>query len=134
MALNIVFLYGTHLAQVGIALATSLSGWLNAAMLAIVLYRRDNWIADQRLRSRAWRTLAATIGMGIVLWGALMLLDPVLARANTKGVLALFGVCVVGGAVYAALGALLGVVRLSELRFVMRRQPGLRSADPDEQP
>ena len=34
IALNIVFLYGTTLAQVGIALASSLSGWLNAALLA----------------------------------------------------------------------------------------------------
>jgi len=48
--------------------------------------------------------------------------------------LAFVGLCVLGGGVYAALGALLGIVRLSEMRFVMRRQPGLRSADPDEQP
>jgi putative peptidoglycan lipid II flippase len=78
--------------------------------------------------------LAATTGMGVVLWAALLLLAPVLASADFKGVVALVGVCVVGGTVYAALGTLLGVVRLSELRFVMRRQPGLRSADPDEQP
>jgi putative peptidoglycan lipid II flippase len=134
VALNVFFLYGTSLAQVGIALATSLSGWLNAAMLAIVLRRRDHWVADKRLVSRSWRMLAATTGMGVVLWGALLLLAPVLARADFKGVVALVGVCVVGGTVYAVLGALLGVVRLSELRFVMRRQPGLRSADPDEQP
>ena len=133
VALNVFFLYGTSLAQVGIALATSLSGWLNAAMLAVVLRRRDHWIADRRLISRSWRMLAATIGMGIVLWGALVLLDPVLARATTKGVVALFGVCALGMAVYAALGALLGIVRPAELRFVMRRQPGLRSADQDEQ-
>lgn len=132
--LNVVFLYGTSLAQVGIALATSLSGWLNAAMLAIVLHRRDHLIADQRLISRSWRMLVATIGMGLALWGALVVLDPVLAHANTKGVAALFGVCALGMVVYAALGTLLGVVRLAELRFVMRRQPGLRSADPDEQP
>jgi len=72
--------------------------------------------------------------MGLVLWAALVVLGPTLAHANLKGVVALFGVCVLGAAVYAALGALLGVVRLTELRFVMRRQPGLRAADPDEQP
>src|SRR5215216_272771 len=125
VALNVFFLYGTNLAQVGIALATSLSGWLNAAMLAIVLGRRDHWIADHRLVSRSWRMLAATTGMGVILWGALVVLKPVLAHANFKGVLALLVVCVVGGAVYAALGTLLGVVRLTELRFVMRRQPGI---------
>ena len=133
VALNVFFLYSTNLAQVGIALATSLSGWLNAAMLAVVLRRRDHWIADRRLLSRSWRMLAATAGMGVVLWMALAVLDPVLARANVKGVAALLGVCALGGAVYAALGALLGIVRLSELRFVMRRQPGLRSDDPGEQ-
>jgi putative peptidoglycan lipid II flippase len=133
VALNVFFLYRTNLAQVGIALATSLSGWLNAAMLAVVLRRRDHWIADQRLLSRSWRTLAATAGMGIALWMALAVLDPVLARANVKGVAALLGVCALGAAVYGALGALLGIVRLSEMRFVMRRQPGLRSDDPGEQ-
>jgi putative peptidoglycan lipid II flippase len=134
VALNVAFLYGTNLAQVGIALATSLSGWLNAAMLGGVLRWRRHWIADRRLVSRALRMLAATAGMGAALWVALALLGPLLAHANVKGVVALAGVCALGGVVYAALGALFGIVRLSELRFVMRRQPGLRSVDPGEQP
>jgi len=133
VALNLVFLYGTALAQVGIALATSLSGWLNAALLAGVLRRRDHWIADQRLAARALRMLAATAGMGIALWLALILLAPVVAQADVKGALALVGLCLLGALVYAALGALLGIVRLSEMRFVMRRQPGLKSDDPGEQ-
>jgi putative peptidoglycan lipid II flippase len=133
VALNLVFLYGTALAQVGIALATSLSGWLNAALLAGILRRRDHWIADQRLAARALRMIAATVGMGIALWLALILLAPVVAQANVKGALAFVALCVLGAAVYAALGALLGIVRLSEMRFVMRRQPGLKSDDPGEQ-
>ena len=133
VALNLVFLYGTALAQVGIALATSLSGWLNAALLAGVLRRRNHWIADHRLAARALRMLAATAGMGIALWLALILLAPVVAQADVKGALALVGLCLLGALVYAALGALLGIVRLSEMRFVMRRQPGLKSDDPGEQ-
>ena len=63
------------------------------------------------------------------------MLAPVLAQRQREGRGGLFvALCVLGGAVYAALGALLGIVRLSELRFVMRRQPGLRSDDPGEQP
>jgi putative peptidoglycan lipid II flippase len=134
VALNLAFLYGTSLAHVGIALATSLSGWLNAAMLGGVLRRRDHLIADARLKSRALRMLAATVGMAVALWVALVLLAPLLAPATVKGALALLGVCVLGTVVYAVLGAMLGIVRLSELRFVMRRQPGLRSIDPSEQP
>jgi len=78
--------------------------------------------------------LAATIGMSGVLWAALVLLAPLLAHANFKGVVVLVGVCALGSVAYAALGGLLGILRLSELRFVMRRQPGLTSIDPGEQP
>jgi putative peptidoglycan lipid II flippase len=49
-------------------------------------------------------------------------------------VVALLGICALGGLAYGALGAVLGVVRLSEMRFLMRRQPGVRPADPTEQP
>jgi putative peptidoglycan lipid II flippase len=134
IALNIVFLYGTTLAQVGIALASSLSGWLNAGMLAIVLRRRDQWVPDERLISRSIRVVGATAGMGLVLWLALVWLAQPLAHANFLGVVAALSVCALGAVVYAALGALVGVVKLSELRFVMRRQPGLSSIDPGEQP
>ena len=85
---------------------------------------------DQRLVARSVRMVGATAGMGAALWLALVVLAPSLAHANLAGVVALLGVCALGAVVYAALGALLGVVRLSELRFVLRRQPGLRSARP----
>ena len=134
VALNIVFLYGTNLAQFGIALASSLSGWLNAALLAVVLWRRNHWSPDGRLSSRSLRVAVATLGMGAALWAALVWLAPLLAHGNLAGIAALMGVCALGGAAYAALGALLGVIRLSELRYVLRRQPGLKSADPGEQP
>ena len=134
IALNIVFLYGTALAQVGIALASSLSGWLNAGMLAIVLRRRDQWVPDERLISRSIRVVGATVGMGLVLWLALVWLAQPLAHANFLGVVTALGVCALGAIVYAALGALVGIIKLSELRFVMRRQPGLSSIDPGEQP
>jgi putative peptidoglycan lipid II flippase len=78
--------------------------------------------------------MGATLGMGAALWWAGGLLAPQLAHANLVGVAALLGICAMGAALYAALGALLGVVRLSELRAVMRREPGLRPIDPGEQP
>src|SRR5687767_3429688 len=58
VALNAAFLYGTALAHVGIALASSLSGWLNAALLSVILLRRRQWLPDARLRQRAWRVAA----------------------------------------------------------------------------
>ncbi len=124
VALNMAFLYGTTLAQFGIALASSLSGWLNAALLAVVLRRRDHWSPDGRLWSRGLRMAAATLGMGAALWAALIWLTPLLARGNLAGIAALAGACALGGLAYAALGGLLGIIRLSELRSLVRRQPG----------
>jgi putative peptidoglycan lipid II flippase len=134
VALNAFFVLGTPLAQVGIALAQSISGWVNALLLATVLLRRGHWRPDARLKSRTWRMAAATVGMTAALAGLLVLLRPALAHPDLKGVIALLALCALGGLVYGALGAALGVVRLSEMRFLMRRQPGVRSADPTEQP
>ncbi|WP_428676300.1 murein biosynthesis integral membrane protein MurJ [Reyranella sp.] len=132
--LNIYFLFGTSLELVGIALASSLSGWLNAALLAAVLRRREQWVPDGRLIARGVRIVAASAGMGVALWLGLLWLARPLSRADIEGGVALAGICLIGIAAYAVLGAALGVVRISELRYVMRRQPNLKSADPGEQP
>lgn len=134
VGLNAFFVLGTPLAQVGIALASSISGWVNALLLATVLLRRSHWLPDPRLKSRTGRMFLATVGMALALAGLLIVLKPALAHPDLKGVIALLGTCAAGGLVYGALGALLGVVRLSEIRFLMRRQPGVRPADPDVQP
>jgi putative peptidoglycan lipid II flippase len=134
VAFNVFFLYGTTLAHVGIALASSLSGWLNVAMLGTVLRRRRQWMPDQRLVSRSIRIVGATLGMGLALWMANRLLVAQLAQANLTGAVALAGVCALGLSLYGLLGALLGVVRLSELGAMLRRQPGLKPVDPGEQP
>jgi putative peptidoglycan lipid II flippase len=96
--------------------------------------RRGHWLPDRRLISRTLRVGLATIGMGGALLGGLVVLQSALAHPDLLGVVALFGLCAAGGLVYGALGALIGVVRLSELRGVLRRQPGVRPADPTEQP
>jgi len=133
-ALNAAFIFGTNLAQVGIALAQSLSGWINALLLAAVLLSRGHWLPDPRLNQRTWRMALATLGMSVSLAGMLSLLKSGLARPDFTGAAVLLSVCAAGALVYGALGALLGVVRLSEMRFVLRRQPGVRPADPTEQP
>jgi len=69
----------------------------------------------------------------VSLWFGLQWLARPLSRPDLEGGVALAGLCAIGIATYALLGATLGVVRISELRYVMRRQPGLKSADPGEQ-
>ncbi|HYD05513.1 MAG TPA: murein biosynthesis integral membrane protein MurJ, partial [Reyranella sp.] len=72
IALNAAFIFGTNLAHVGIALASSLSGWINALLLAAMLLSRGHWQPDARLRQRTWRVALATIGMSMALAGLLV--------------------------------------------------------------
>jgi putative peptidoglycan lipid II flippase len=123
VALNAVFVLATPLGPVGIALSSSISGWLNAVLLAIVLQRREHWQPDARLLSRTWRIAAASAGMGVALWLGLMVLRAPLAHPTLVGVAALAVLVVLGGAVYGGLGMALGVIRLGELRTALRRQP-----------
>ncbi len=129
VALNAALLFGTSLHQVGIALASSASGWLNALMLGAVLVKRGHLVPDQRLLSRGARILAATAGMGVALWFLLAVLRPSLASANLLGMAALAILCVAGAASYAVVGAVMGVVKLSELRAVLRRRRALAPDD-----
>jgi hypothetical protein len=90
-------------------------------------------VVDARLASRGWRMAVATAGMAGALWLAHLFLAPFLAQASLAGVLVLGGVCLLGLAVYGGLGAALGIVRPAELRAMLRRPAGVRSAGPDEQ-
>jgi len=55
------------LAHVGIAMATSIAGWVNALALLSVLLRRGHFAFDARARRSLPRILAATLGMGLAL-------------------------------------------------------------------
>ncbi|MFZ5780474.1 MAG: murein biosynthesis integral membrane protein MurJ [Pseudomonadota bacterium] len=121
VGLNVVFLYGTDLAHVGIALASSLSGWLNAFLLAAILRRRRHWVADRRLLARSAGMLAAAAGMGLALWSALSAGKPLLAGTDVVAAASLVALCALGAAIYGTLGALFGIVRLSDLRALLRR-------------
>jgi putative peptidoglycan lipid II flippase len=95
-----------------------------------VLIHRKHWQLDARLSSRTWRMAVATAAMGGALVAGLAVLRPALAHPDLVGALALLGLCAAGGVVYGAAGAALGVVKLSEIRFMLRRQPGVRPDDP----
>jgi putative peptidoglycan lipid II flippase len=104
------------LAHVGIALATALSAWLNAGLLARGL-RRDSLLQpDAQLKRRLPRILAASIAMALALWLAV----PWLALAPP---LALAILVAAGGLGFLLLGHLIGALDLGELvRVVGRRQ------------
>ena len=110
------------LGHVGIALATSLSGWLNATMLAIGLSRRGFFSADQRLKNRLLRMAVATIIMTLALWGVSNLLSKTLTGSLGISFGSLLALIFTGISVYGVSARLLGAVYLSDLKGFWRSE------------
>ncbi len=106
----------------GIALAAMLSGWINVALLVMALRRRGEFALDAAFRRAFIGIAAATVSMGIAVYGLVTLLDPYLAPANGLGgqIAALFALVAGGLLVYAvsaqAFGAAKFQVIFKELR------------------
>jgi putative peptidoglycan lipid II flippase len=109
------------LAHVGVAIALSASGWLQAALLLAMLARRGHFHLDTRSRANLPRIALATIGMGAALLALRAVLEPALAGALTLRLIALAALVAVGLAVFVVLVLILGVVNWRELRGQFRR-------------
>ena len=109
------------LGHVGIALASAISSWLNAGLLALGLRRRGHLALDARVRRRLPRTVCAAAVMAAVVWACAQALARWLAGALAAKVAALTALVVVGAALFAALAQLTGAARLAELRQALRR-------------
>ncbi|ESR25886.1 murein biosynthesis integral membrane protein MurJ [Lutibaculum baratangense] len=122
-AINIVLSLALFpfLAHVGIAIATSVGGWVNAALLAIVLRRRGGLAFDDRLGSRVARLVVASAVMGAALVGVRVLAEPALAgMAGDKAILLVLLVGT-GLFVYGGLAVMLGVLDRREIMGAVRR-------------
>ncbi len=125
VALFFAFREAGLLPHVGIALATSLGGWLNAALLWNALRRQDHFdVAPRLLRSLAMIVLSA-LAMGGALLLVADLLAPWLDRQQVLPVraAALTVLCVVGAAVYFAPLVATGVVKPTSIVRAARRKP-----------
>jgi len=101
------------------ALATTLAGWVNLALLTRGLRRLDPDLRiDDRLASRLPRMAAAAVAMGVLAFGLAVLAEQVLPGQR---VLALAGIMLVSIAAYGALAMRLGAFRLADLRVALRR-------------
>jgi putative peptidoglycan lipid II flippase len=130
IALNIALM--KPLGHVGIALGTSVSAWVNAGILTVILHRRGHLQADARLKARLPRIVAACAVMMGVLWFGLMEMDrslgPVFGTDTTPSAgfglraLVLAALIGAGGAAYGLAALVFGAARRSDLS-VLRRGP-----------
>ncbi|WP_026353816.1 murein biosynthesis integral membrane protein MurJ [Woodsholea maritima] len=83
MVLNLVVgvgLFFGGMGYLGLAVATTLAGWLNAGLLAFTLYRKDLLVLDQGSKSRLPRIMLAALAMGAGCWALVYMGLPALAQ------------------------------------------------------
>jgi putative peptidoglycan lipid II flippase len=111
------------LAHVGIALATTIAGWINALSLLALLIRRGHFHFDEQARRNLPRVGVAAVGMGLVLEMVQSVLGPALAGSSIARIGALALLVAAGLTVYALLALVLGVADWRGLLGRLRRQP-----------
>lgn len=109
-------------AHVGVALATVISGWVNAGALGLWLWRQGRLAPDARLARFVPRLTVAAAVMGAAVWAAQALVFDALFQVQGYRWGALAALLALGGAVFAAAALALRVADLRELRGYLRRR------------
>jgi len=104
------------------AIAATVAGWAMLILLAVGARRYgDAAKFDARFHARIWRIIAASLVMGVVLWGVDLQLGALMMLPGWRG-LGLLILLVLGAVAYFGSGQLLGAFRLREFRDALRRQ------------
>jgi putative peptidoglycan lipid II flippase len=108
--------------HVGVAAAIGISGWVGATLLGIISWRRGWLRLDHEATRRLPRIIAATMAMGIAIFGMReVLASPFNAGGSQLARIAVLALLVVIGlAVYLASLELLGVARMRDLVRAVR--------------
>ncbi len=123
MVVNAVLAFGLYpiVGWIAPAIAASAAGWAMVVLLVIGARRMgDEARFDQRFKHRAWRIVAASAGMGAVLYAAIYQFGWAFAIPGWR-YLALLLLISIAAAAYFFMGHLLGAFRLSDFRKALRR-------------
>ena len=125
VAANLLLTLGLmqFLAHVGVAIALSVSGWLQALALLVLLSRHGHFRLDARARGKIPRIALASLAMAAAVLALRLALESALAGPLMLRLGALAGLVAAGIVVFGALILALGVTDWRELRGQLRRQP-----------
>jgi putative peptidoglycan lipid II flippase len=107
---------------VGLALSTSIAGWVNAICLGYYLKKRGLFALDTAFRFRLPRMIGASLAMGTALYFAAIWLNPFFHARLILKICALSGLIGVGFATYAAILFLTGFMPPSQLRGYFQKK------------
>jgi putative peptidoglycan lipid II flippase len=125
VVVNIVasFVLSHYFSHVGIAMATSLAAWTNAAQLYFRLHKLGHFSFDARSKNRLPLIIVSTVIMAAVLFGLTYVLRENFAE-NTHFVHALWGLLALmlaGIGSYFVAAQVTGAFRVSELKAAFKR-------------
>lgn len=98
------------LQHVGMALATSIAGWVNVTLMAMILLRRSWLKISRELVTQSGKILLASAAMAVSLYMAMPHMDAYMDRGEIIRFLALCSLVGVGSAVYFAMSATMNIL------------------------
>jgi putative peptidoglycan lipid II flippase len=112
------------ISYVGVAIATTVAGWVNALMLAITLSRRDEYVLDERMKKALPRIVAASLAMGLLLVGLMQFSAPVFDGSVSFILrsITLLALVVAGAGCYFLLTWWSGALNFAALKASFRRR------------
>ncbi len=110
------------LGHVGIALGTSVAGWINSALLGWTLWRKGEFVPDARLRRRTLLAFNATLWMTVAIVAANWLLAPYAQTGQAGAIGVMLAIVCLGAVVFAVLAVATGVLTRSDLRRAFSRE------------
>lgn len=120
LALNLALI--GSMAHVGLALATSIAGWVNVVAMAWILKKRGFLVPDAVLRFRLMRIVAASSAMGLILLVFSAICAPLFDLGTPFRVGGLTLLIVGGMTCYGFLILSLKVISLDEFKALFRRK------------
>jgi putative peptidoglycan lipid II flippase len=112
------------LAHVGVAIALSIAGWMQAVALFMLLARYGHFRLDARARGNIPRIAAASLAMAATVLALRLALEPALAGPLMLRRGALTGLVAAGVIIFAVLVLALGITDWRELRRQLLRSRG----------
>ena len=127
MAVNVAFslLLFPVMAEAGIALATTIAGWTNAALLFGLLIRKGYWPIEPAVFRQVGLMLVSALAMALALYALMAFADAARASAGFGAQLTGLAVLVLSGAmVYFSLAHISGAANLRDVARQFTRRQG----------
>ncbi|MFO1243432.1 MAG: murein biosynthesis integral membrane protein MurJ [Rickettsiales bacterium] len=110
------------LEHVGIALATTISGYVNAVLLGYILHKRGQFVPDRALKRFVLQCLIATFAMMGMLWGASESLEFWFTGDFIRQIVALGLLIGIGSLSYGTVILLSGGIRIRDVKAFLAKK------------